>query len=50
MKDINPHGAAAVMIAGFFNSVGRAKAARLLACGKFMKVLENFLRIKHLFF
>ena len=27
MKDINPHGAAAVMIAGFLNSVGRAKAA-----------------------
>ena len=27
MKDINPHGAAAVIIAGFLNSVGKAKAA-----------------------
>ena len=27
MKDIRPHGAAAVIIAGFFSSVGRARAA-----------------------
>ena len=27
MKDINPHGAAAVIIAGFLSSVGRARAA-----------------------
>ena len=27
MKDIKPHGAAAVIIAGFLNSVGKAKAA-----------------------
>ena len=44
MKDINPHGAAAVIIAGFLNSVGRAKAAVSIMPAK-IGWMTNFMKV-----